>query len=123
MMLSGDFYFLSEEKKSDHLITAAVRFNAGHKIFAGHFPQMPIVPGVCMIQMIMEIFEKNTKVKYLLSHADNIKFLAVINPQKNNQVDARIKYKDEGEGSVNIDAALTSGSVTFFKLKATFHQE
>jgi 3-hydroxyacyl-[acyl-carrier-protein] dehydratase len=123
MTLSGDFYFLSEEKKSDHLITAAVQFNAGHKIFYGHFPQMPIVPGVCMIQLIQEIFEKNMNRKYLLRHADNIKFLAVINPLGSPQVEARIQYKEAGSGSVDIDAAIFSGSVTYFKLKATLHPE
>lgn len=123
MILSGDFYFLIKEEKSDCLITAALRFNAAHKIFHGHFPRMPIVPGVCMMQLIQEILERNMNRKYLLSHADNIKFLTVINPLRNPEVEARIEYMVAGSGNVDIDAALFSGSITFFKLKATLHPE
>ena len=35
-----------------------VMLNPQHPIYNGHFPQQPVVPGVCMLQMIKECIEK-----------------------------------------------------------------
>ena len=32
-----------------------VRFNASHPIFSGHFPEHPIVPGACIVQIAEEL--------------------------------------------------------------------
>ena len=46
-----------------------------------------------------------------------MKFLAVINPDQNHEVDVSITYTDDN-GAVNVNASLFAGTVTFFKLKA-----
>lgn len=35
-----------------------VMLNPQHAIYSGHFPQQPVVPGVCMLQIIKECIEK-----------------------------------------------------------------
>ena len=35
-----------------------VMLNPQHVIYNGHFPQQPVVPGVCMLQIIKECIEK-----------------------------------------------------------------
>ena len=35
-----------------------VMLNPQHAIYNGHFPQQPVVPGVCMLQIIKECIEK-----------------------------------------------------------------
>ena len=35
-----------------------VMLNPQHAIYSGHFPQQPVVPGVCMLQIIKECVEK-----------------------------------------------------------------
>ena len=47
-----------------------------------------------------------------------MKFLSVINPEQNTDVDVTINYTEEGEKFI-VNATLFAGTVSFFKLKAT----
>ncbi|WP_025571873.1 3-hydroxyacyl-ACP dehydratase [Flavobacterium flavigenum] len=81
-MVLKDFYkILSEEKISDskHIITILV--NEKHEVFKGHFPGNPIMPGVCMIQIIKELTEKITQETLMIQTLSNVKFMALINPE------------------------------------------
>lgn len=81
-MVLKDFYtIISEEKinESKHIITVLI--NDKHPVFKGHFPGNPIMPGVCMIQIIKEITEKLTKSSLLMQTLSNVKFMALINPE------------------------------------------
>ena len=61
-MVLQDFYkILSEEKTSDSKYTFTILVNEKHDVFKGHFPGNPIMPGVCMIQIIKELSESITK--------------------------------------------------------------
>ena len=62
-------------------INSTIVFNQDHSIFKGHFPDLPVVPGVCMIQIIKELTEKYLKKHITLKSASNTKFLKVINPE------------------------------------------
>jgi 3-hydroxyacyl-[acyl-carrier-protein] dehydratase len=98
-------------------VRAKISINRKHKIFEGHFPGLPIVPGVCMMQIIREIMEVTTERTLMIAGADNMKFLSVINPDQNAEVDVSITYSEDG-GTFIVNASLFAGTVTFFKLKA-----
>jgi hypothetical protein len=53
-----------------------------------------------------------------ITAAENMKFLSVINPDQNVDIEAAINYTEE-EDKVSINATLFAGTTTFFKLKAT----
>ena len=57
-MLLNDFFTISDKVTSETEIWAELFINANHKIFEGHFPIQPVVPGVCMMQMVKEILEQ-----------------------------------------------------------------
>ncbi|MBZ4043641.1 3-hydroxyacyl-ACP dehydratase [Flavobacterium hibisci] len=81
MVLKEFYKILSEEKISDskHIITILV--NEKHEVFKGHFPGNPIMPGVCMIQIIKELTEKITQEILMIQTLSNVKFMALINPE------------------------------------------
>jgi 3-hydroxyacyl-[acyl-carrier-protein] dehydratase len=118
-MLLDDFFYIQKLENADGTLKANISINKLHKIFEGHFPAIPIVPGVCMMQMIKEIMEQQLKYKLILQQGDNIKFLSVINPTEHSEVQADIQYQSETDGSVKINATLFAGNITFFKIKAT----
>ncbi|MDF2381616.1 hypothetical protein JMG10_09090 [Nostoc ellipsosporum NOK] len=118
-MLSNDFFFLSDVQPSENAVTATVRFNDGHAIFAGHFPGQPVVPGVCMLQLIKEIMEQQTGKSLLMQEAPLCKFLSVIDPVKTPQVTAQVQYT-VGESGYHVNATLSGGELVFLKLKALF---
>ncbi len=112
-----DFYTVTDFKNVDTSIQARIKVNAEHKIFLGHFPNQPVVPGVCMMQIVKELVENETKIKLLLAQADTMKFLAVWIPSINEQIEASIAYEKKETG-IMINGSLFSGDTTFFKIKA-----
>jgi len=116
-MLLNDFFYIRQLDTADSTIKASLSINKTHKIFGGHFPSIPIVPGVCMMQMMREVVEQHTNKKLLIRSGDNVKFLSVINPTENSEVDATIQYEETSEG-FKINATLFAGATIFFKLKA-----
>lgn len=117
-MLLNDFFYIQGVENGEKSLKASLLINKSHKIFEGHFPAIPIVPGVCMMQMMKEIMEQQLNRKLVVRTGDNMKFLSVINPTEHSLIQADIQYED-GQDGVKINATLLSGATTFFKLKAT----
>ena len=78
-----DFYTVNQLHIEDNLATANITINKDHTIFDGHFPGNPITPGVCMMQIIKELTEEITQKSLFMESSSNIKFMAIINPEKN----------------------------------------
>ena len=119
-MLLNNFFTITDTVSSATEIWAELIINAEHKIFEGHFPNQPVVPGVCMMQMVKEILEQVTGKQTNLFKAAEMKFLAVINPLENNLVHASIKYAADETGAINITASLFKDELVHFKFKGVF---
>jgi 3-hydroxyacyl-[acyl-carrier-protein] dehydratase len=118
MMLLNDFYSIVHQAPAAGSVKAKIAINASHQILKGHFPGLPIVPGVCMMQIVLEMVQASTGKQVSLTAADSIKFLSVINPDQTREIDVSINYTEDA-GQFLISANLFAGAVTFFKLKAT----
>lgn len=117
MILLNNFFTINETVKSETEIWAELYINSNHKIFEGHFPNQPVVPGVCMMQMIKETLELVIGKETNLVQAADMKFLAVINPLENNLIHASIKYAADETGAINIVASLFKDELVHFKFK------
>lgn len=116
-MLLGNFYRILETEKDGQTYRVKVAFNSAHEIFTGHFPDLPVVPGVCQTQMLIETLSQllNRQVELRLAH--HIKFLALLNPEKENIIGLEIKIdRQEGE-HLWVSAVYSSPSETFFRFK------
>jgi 3-hydroxyacyl-[acyl-carrier-protein] dehydratase len=118
MILKDEFYTFVYHEPAPGSVKAKISINRNHKILKGHFPGLPIVPGVCMMQIVREVMEVMTRKPLSLVAADTMKFLSVINPDQNQDVDVAVTYT-ESDDKYLINATLFSGEVTFFKIKAT----
>lgn len=119
-MLLNDFFTINTIETSDAEVKAELVIHAGHRIFDGHFPGQPVVPGVCMMQMVKELLEQVLEKETMLSTAAEMKFLAVIDPTKNNSISAHIKYSQEEGGQVKVMASLFKEVLVHFKFKGVF---
>lgn len=80
-MLLKDFYkVISIEKSAENKYLALIHINAEHEVFKGHFPGNPIMPGVCMMQIIKELTEEISGSSLFMQSLSNVKFMALINP-------------------------------------------
>lgn len=120
-MLINDFFTIIQLNNVDDTIEATIQLNASHKIFDGHFPKNPITPGVVQIQIIKELLEKALEKECILKEVGRCKFMAILNPNEDNEIDILIKHSTE-EGIIKISAAGISKdkSTTFFKFTAKY---
>jgi 3-hydroxyacyl-[acyl-carrier-protein] dehydratase len=121
-MLLKDFYTIVEIDNSDkENVKAIIDLNKDHEIYKGHFPNNPIVPGVCLTQLIKEVMENIENKDLQLSYASNIKFMAVVNPEINNrlQIDLKIKYDIE-QNLIKVDSITHFNDQVFYKFKGNF---
>jgi len=122
-MLKNDFFYIQSLSDDQGLISAVVRFDPSHKIFDGHFPGQPVVPGVCMMQTIKEIVETARDGSFFLQKADIVKFLSVIVPNKNDAIQAEIKYTGAEGEMLKFEARLFKDDVIYLKFKGEFAKQ
>ena len=119
-MLQGSFYTVLNNQSNSGSVSALLELNPDHHIFEGHFPQVPVVPGVCMMQMVKELVEDFTGQKLRLSKADHLKFLTIINPRENKLLQADISIHSNTKQSFQVTAAFFHQETVFFKFKGGF---
>ena len=120
-MLQGDFYTVSDVNVDGNALKANLILNVKHKIFEGHFPGHPVVPGVCMMQMVKDMLELQLDRETRLEKASTMKFLNMINPEVNSAVKIEVKQSIADDGKINVDAQLFGEGMGFFKFKGVFH--
>jgi len=102
--------------------SAMVELDSTHGIFQGHFPGNPILPGVCQVEMVKEIAEEITGRKLLLSQANQVKYLSLINPLLSPVVELNIRLTIQGPEELDVSADLASSGSTFMKMKGRFYE-
>ena len=118
-MLIKDLYAIQSFEFEDHTLRATIKLNQEHAIFEGHFPGNPVMPGVCMIQIIKELTERAVEKELFLSIASNIKFMALINPEKNATLQL-ILVITEADEVVKVKNTTSFNDTLALKLSATF---
>lgn len=119
-MLLNDFFTITNMEASGTEVKATLAVDAGHKIFEGHFPGQPVVPGVCMMQMLKEVLEQVIGKKTNLVKAHEMKFLAVIDPSRNNLISAAVKYTAGEDEAINVVASFFKEELMHFRFKGVF---
>lgn len=118
-MLIEGLYTIKSLEQNEQEVKASVKLNAAHEVFKGHFPGSPVMPGVCMIQMIKELTEQTLNKKLFLNVASNVKFMAIINPVVNETIDLILNIA-ETDGIVKVKNVTSYGDTVALKLSATF---
>lgn len=119
-MLQDSFYTISKQQSADNKLEATLQINPEHPIFSGHFPGQPVVPGVCMLQMVTELAGAMVGRPLALRNGQDIKFLRVIDPRIDAIVQATVQIQSAADGQLLVQASLFSGDTVFFKFRGLF---
>jgi 3-hydroxyacyl-[acyl-carrier-protein] dehydratase len=120
-MVLKDFYkVLSEEKTGDAKYNIRILVNANHEVFNGHFPGNPIMPGVCMIQIIKELTEAITKSSLIIQTLTNVKFMALINPETNPELRLELDITTTEDDLVKVKNTTYFNDTVALKLSNTY---
>lgn len=118
-MLLDSFFQIKNISESE-LIQVDISLNPNHDIYKGHFPDMPVVPGVCQVQMFKEVLEVLTESKLQLVKDVNMKFISVLNPLENADLSFELKYSKEADGMLKASGTLKAGDTKFFSTKSSY---
>ena len=121
MILLNDFFEITEidDSINNESIIIDIKLNPNHKIFDGHFPEMPVVPGVFIIQMLKEILIKLIDKEVQLEKISNVKFQNILSPAQNTILNFDIKIKKE-ENRFKISSKIYYENIIFCSIKGEF---
>ncbi len=127
-MLSGKLYSVNsiQELPGEPGSSPAQRYlinltlNREHDIFSGHFPGNPILPGVCQVEIVRELTGVILGRELLLSQASQVKYLNLVNPVSNPDLNVTLKLSDSGDEGIEVSAEINSSTVVFMKMRGRF---
>jgi len=114
-MLLNHLYTILESEQIENKHLFEVELNAAHPIFDGHFPDVPVLPGVTMMQMLKELLEFSLKQPLQIQKMGNMKFLQMINPQEVALLRVEIEITEEDGDDLKIKAQIFDKEKVCFK--------
>lgn len=87
-------------------------------IYRAHFPEQPITPGVCIIQIATELLSDLLNTEFELASVANAKFLTVINPLVTKNITYSFKkiVPDIETNAVKVSVVVCNSDTVFTKL-------
>ena len=107
-MLRGILY---EPVRADDL-GATVRLLPESAVYRGHFPGYPITPGVCIVQIALELIEEMAGQAVKLVAAKNIKFTNPLIPSEGMELRFDLSGKDGNWGVEVYDGEVLSAKMS-----------
>lgn len=119
-MLNNSFYQVLDTQVIEGGIAVTIQFNAQHTIFEGHFPGQPVVPGVCILQIIKEQLTTQTQQSLLLKEATQVKYLNMITPATVPAATITILYQSQESQQIAVTATVMAEATTYCKARLLF---
>lgn len=121
MLLPG-FYKILNIHSTNNQLKVVIQLNAAHEVFKGHFPNNPVTPGVCMLQIFKELTEQTTNKTLFIKECTNVKFMAIINPEINSDLKIVIDFTD-ASSAIKIKASASFDETTALKVSAVLSEQ
>ncbi len=115
--MPDNFYQVSNLQQEDGKLSCTVSYHAAHPVFKGHFPDQPVVPGVCTMDMVKDLLEKAVGKELMLRSTGQVKFLRLILPDV--VPDVSIAWQETSDGYA-VTAGLKADGADAFKMNAVF---
>ncbi len=103
-MLVGDFCRITAQDG----LCFTVRMNAKHPIYVAHFPDMPVTPGACLVQIAEELMGRKT------GRITNLKFMKTVPPA------AEITYTFTPRNEQEYQVVITDKEYTYARFVVTY---
>ncbi len=106
-MLERSFYTITKHTQANKELRYWVALHPDHPIYTGHFPGMPVTPGVLQLAIIKACFEAFAGKVFYVKRAREIKFLGLIKPEETAELLVTIAYDLLAVGSYKISSTIT----------------
>ena len=115
MILINNFYTVKNKNISDEKAEFRINLNAENFVYKAHFPNNPITPGVCLIQMAVELFGVVKSKKFSIKTLKNVKFTSPINPLEFPEVDFVLEFTEKA-GLWQLKVLIKENETIFAKM-------
>ena len=116
LFLDNLYHVVTTTSDSPESATCRISLMAESTVFAAHFPGEPILPGACIVQLVVELASLWQQRDMRLTGISNVKFLSVIRPDEVTEVDVRLVLKKQADAQYTISATLVSGDTVYSRL-------
>lgn len=119
MKLKNQLYTIAGSRQEDGSTIFSVVLNPECFIYKAHFPGNPITPGVCIVQTARELLGEMVNKNLEISAAKDIKFINILSPSKNQNVDFVFTNVSDEDGAVKANVVVKAGEEVFATIAFT----
>lgn len=118
-MLIKDFYTVkSSQDIDDNRHEVMVSLNPKAEVYKGHFVGQPVAPGAILTQMVKEVANDIIGKNLMLTEAQQIKFLATVNPNKTSELKLDLDIS-KAENGYRFKCVAKNDNTSYFKISGT----
>jgi len=121
MILKDSFFTIVNQHITETKADFRIALNVAHFVYQAHFPNNPITPGVCLVQMGVELFNSIKGKRFGIKTLKNVKFTYPINPLEFPQVDFLLEFT-ENENLWQIKVLITEKETVFAKINMVLYE-
>jgi len=121
MPLDNLFTYNQLEKVEDNYIFQ-LEISQNHNVYKGHFPEYPVVPGVCQVEVLRKILSSIFEKEVRLISAKDIRFLGMMTPKDTPKPTLNFSLKQQDENLI-VKASFIDNEKVITKIRATFKIE
>lgn len=117
------YTIVSRIEQNDNAVGYQIRLMPESVVFAAHFPGEPILPGACIVQMVLELCNIWMGKEMEIEKVSNLKFLSIISPQEVLDLQVNLERKSSMEDTMQIKAEITGGDKAYSKMSLTLKNQ
>lgn len=119
-MVLKDFYTVVSSNCANGNYSTTIRINKNNQIYKGHFPDRPVSPGVILMQLFKEEMERLTHCSLQLKTASNVKFTAVVDPNKDENLILNSTFEEKA-GTIILKGIAENNNCIALKINAVYN--
>ncbi len=115
--LVPDFYSVLSSEKDDAGGVYRVSINEGCHVYKGHFPQEPVSPGVCLVEMVKECAEDWLDRPVFIGKIKRCRFSNKISPKAVPEADVVVSLTPpDGDGTTVLQGKIVSEDTEYMSI-------
>lgn len=119
-MLKDRLYRIDEKEGSEGEHRFRIALDPKDPIFEGHFPDQPVLPGACMMEIGRELLGEIHGRSFDLVHAKNMKIPAMVDPRESPELTIEMSHQEKEAGKVHLKYSVSHEEKVFFKFTGTY---
>ena len=120
-MLKDNFFTIVDQTIIDNnTVRFTIWLRKNHTIYQAHFPKNPITPGVCIIQIVKELFSHYKNDDFVITKVKNVKFSHPLIPTAHTRIDVSMKIEEtEEENIYTVKSTIYTVDIIYTKINMT----